>query len=465
MKRSLWKKFILVFVLFGLGSFAFLALMGERLFKESARRTAASELYTRVVDLANEQSNYLARYRQIDLDQLHNYARLTDTRILLLNSENLVVFDTDGGLTDVTIVGFDPAESKENTRIGGFYGSFSQIMISAFAPVNVELSHYGYLTLHQRAAVADSRANDFMLEAYLLYTIFYILSLIILLILRFWVLKPVRDIARGAAEFAEGHLDHRIEVRSQDEIGGLATSLNDMAMQLQSADQTQRNFIANISHDFRSPLTSIRGYLQAMQDGVIPPESRDKYVNIIIGETERLTNLTQSILSLNSLDEARLGLELSVFDIVQVVRSACETFEVVCDRRGISFDLIFGAPQIQVKADIGRIQQALHNLIDNAIKFSYDKGSIRIRVQTVGDKASVSVKDFGCGIEKDDLGKIFNRFYKTDTSRGKDKQGTGLGLSITRDIIAAHGETIDVTSTPGSGTEFIFRLPLAKQAE
>ena len=171
------------------------------------------------------------------------------------------------------------------------------------------------------------------------------------------------------------------------------------------------------------------------------------------------------MLSLNSLDEARLGLELSDFDLVKTVRSVCETFEGVCARRGITFELVFGAPEILVRADLGRINQALHNLVDNAIKFSFDEGVIRIRLQELGEKVSVSVKDFGIGIEKEELGKIWTRFYKSDASRGKDKKGTGLGLSITREIIAAHGETIDVASTPGSGTEFIFRLPLSGSKE
>ena len=117
---------------------------------------------------------------------------------------------------------------------------------------------------------------------------------------------------------------------------------------------------------------------------------------------------------------------------------------------------------MRVRADMGRIQQVMMNLIDNAIKFSPDGSSIRITVRSVGDKAAVSVKDFGCGIEKEDLPRIWTRFYKTDSSRGRDKKGTGLGLSIVKEIITAHGETVDVISTPGSGTEFIFRLPLAK---
>ena len=465
MKRQLSVKFLLIYLVFGLCSFAFLALMGERLFRNSARETAAGELYDEALRLADAQSDHYASARQPDLDQLHEYASFTGTRVILLNTDNLVVYDTGGTLLGTVVDGFDPAESTENTRIGSFYGSFSRDTISAFAPLGVGIVRYGYLTVHQDTAAADARANHFMLRAYMIYAAIFLFSLLLFIGLQVWVISPVKAIAAGASEFAAGHLEHRIHVRSEDELGILAVTLNDMAQQLKSADETQRNFIANISHDFRSPLTSIRGYLQAMADGVIPPESQEKYINIIIGETDRLTNLTQSILSLNSLDEARLGLELSRFDIVSLIRSACETFEGVCSRKGITFELVFSAPQILVQADIGRINQALHNLIDNAIKFSYENGVIRIRVQEVGDKASVSVKDFGCGIAKEDLGKIWTRFYKTDTSRGKDKRGTGLGLSITKEIITAHGETIDVTSTPGSGTEFIFRLPLAKKPE
>ena len=465
MKRHLSVKFLLIYLLFGLGSFAFLALMGERLFKQSARRTAAEELYREVIKLADEQSKQYAAARQPDLNALRQFAEVSDFRILLLNTSNIVVYDTGSGLLGTEIEAFNPAESADNYRIGSFYGSFSKETISVFAPISVGFTRHGYLTLHLDASLADARANAFMKRAYMIYSVIFLFSLIVFIGLQVWVVRPVRTIAAGAQEFAAGHLEHRIGVRSEDELGYLAVTLNDMAQQLQSADQTQRNFIANISHDFRSPLTSIKGYLQAMADGVIPPESQEKYINIIIGETERLTNLTQSILSLNSLDEARLGLELSRFDIVRLVRSACETFEGVCDKRGITFELIFGAPQIIVQADMGRINQALHNLIDNAIKFSYENGVIRIRVQEVGDKASISVKDFGCGIAKEDLGKIWTRFYKTDASRGKDKRGTGQGLSITREIITAHGETIDVTSTPGSGTEFIFRLPLVKKTD
>ncbi|MBR6703817.1 MAG: HAMP domain-containing histidine kinase [Lachnospiraceae bacterium] len=465
MKNRLSGKFLLAYLGFGLGVFLLVAVWGGRLFQNSARRTAAEELYRQAVGIADEQSEYYASKQQLNLGELSRFCTLADLRALILNDSNLVVYDSGGLLMGRNISAFNPAESRYNYRIGDFYGSFPRDMVSAFAPIGAGFRHYGYLVLCQSTAVADARANDYMRQAYLIYILIFLLLLLILALIRRWVLQPVRRITEGAREFAAGNLEHRIRLSSEDELGYLARSLNDLASQLQSNDEAQRKFIANVAHDFRSPLTSIKGYLEAMVDGVIPPENQEKYMNIIIGETERLTNLTQSMLSLNSLDEARMGLELSRFDIVALIRSVCETFEGVCGKRGISFDLIFGAPQIPVRADYGRIGQALHNLIDNAIKFSYDDGLIRIRVQELGEKAAVSVKDFGQGIAKEDLGKIWTRFFKADASRGKDKRGTGLGLSIVKEIITAHGETIDVVSTPGSGTEFTFRLPLAKSGD
>ena len=465
MRKKLSVKFLIAYLLFGLCVFLLIAVWGERLFRSSARRTAAEELYHQALDIADEQSEYYASARQLNVNELSRFCAMTNLRILILNEENLVVYDSAGLLRGSVVTAFNPAESRLNYRIGSFYGSFPNEMISAFAPIGAGFRQYGYLVLNQSTTVPDTRANDYMVRAFLINISVFVLSLSILLLIHLWVVRPVKAITEGAREYAEGNMEHRIHVQSEDELGYLARSLNDLASQLQSNDETQRKFIANVAHDFRSPLTSIKGYLEAMVDGVIPPENQEKYMNIIIGETERLTNLTQSMLSLNSLDEARMGLELSRFDIVALIRSVCETFEGVCGKRGISFDLIFGAPQIPVRADYGRIGQALHNLIDNAIKFSYDGGLIRIRVQELGEKAAVSIKDFGQGIAKEDLAKIWTRFFKADASRGKDKRGTGLGLSITKEIIAAHGETIDVVSTPGSGTEFTFRLALAKGGE
>ena len=200
-----------------------------------------------------------------------------------------------------------------------------------------------------------------------------------------------------------------------------------------------------------------------MLDGTIPPELQDKYLNIILFETERLNKLTNSILELNKYgSHGRTILDTGNFDINHVIKMTAMTFEGRCKEKHLSFELILTGQTLFVRADMSKIEQVVYNLID-AIKFSHNDSTITIETTEKNGKVFVSVKDTGIGIPKDSLNKIWERFYKTDLSRGKDKKGTGLGLAIVKEIIQAHGENINVISTEGVGTEFIFTLPLAKE--
>ena len=198
--------------------------------------------------------------------------------------------------------------------------------------------------------------------------------------------------------------------------------------------------------------------LEAMIDGTIPPEMHDKYLNIVLNETDRLTKLTNSLLTLNNLNTKGMLLDRSEFDINAIIRSTAASFEGTCRKKSITIELLLTGEILYVYADVGKIQQVLYNLIDNAIKFSHNHSIIKLESTEKRNKVFVSVKDTGIGIPKEDLKLIWDRFYKSDLSRGKDKKGTGLGLSITKEIINAHNEHINVISTPGVGTEFIFSL-------
>jgi len=241
-------------------------------------------------------------------------------------------------------------------------------------------------------------------------------------------------------------------------MGYLAATLNYMSDELNKMEEYQKTFIANVSHDFRSPLTSIKGYLEAILDGTIPPEMYEKYLTRVITETERLNKLTQGMLTLNTLD-SKGYLNRTNFDINRVIKDTAASFEGTCEEKNINFDLTFSNNIQMVYADLGKIQQVMYNLIDNAIKFSHHDSTIYIQASGKYEKIFISVKDTGIGIPKDSIKKIWERFYKSDLSRGKDKKGTGLGLAIVKEIIQSHGENIDVVSTEGVGTEFIFSLP------
>ena len=231
-----------------------------------------------------------------------------------------------------------------------------------------------------------------------------------------------------------------------------------MASEIARSEEDQKKFVANVSHDFRSPLTSIRGYLEAMLDNTIPPQLHEKYLQIVLNETDRLTKLTNSLLTLNNLNTRGMMLDRTDFDINQVIRSTAASFEGTCRSKMLSIELILTGDILYVNADMDKIQQVLYNLLDNAIKFSHHNSVIKVETAEKRSKVFVSVKDTGIGIPRDAQKLIWDRFYKSDLSRGKDKKGTGLGLSIVKEIITAHNEHINVISTEGEGSEFIFSL-------
>jgi signal transduction histidine kinase len=199
-----------------------------------------------------------------------------------------------------------------------------------------------------------------------------------------------------------------------------------------------------------------------MLDGTIPPDNYNKYLNTILFEAERLTGLTTNLLTLNQLDNTKQLLNKTDFDINYIIRKTTDLYEGVCQKNKITLETNFESEHQFVTADQAKIQQVINNILDNAIKFSPHNSSIIISTYVKVEKVFITIKDHGQGIPKESLSRIWERFYKSDTSRGKDKKGTGLGLAITKEIINAHHENINVISTVGVGTEFSFSLPKAK---
>lgn len=348
--------------------------------------------------------------------------------------------------------------AKGFTQTGNFYGIFNSTMISIGVPIFTEEEQKGYLILHTSMTELDSLQDNMLSIMYMPFLVMLLVVGIVLAYLSGTVLRPIAKINNTAREYAKGNFEVRTGVKRQDEIGELSDSLEYMASELSKLDEYRKNFIANISHDFRSPLTSIKGYLEAMLDGTIPIEKYSRYLNIVLNESKRLTKLTTGLLELNDFDTYGPILKRQNFDIVDVIRETRNTVEGLCEEKRIDFRLKCPAEHTIVYADKMKIGQVVYNLIDNAIKFSPEKSRIIVTVYDKNGKIFVSVKDEGPGIEKDKQNRVWDRFYKTDPSRGKDKQGTGLGLSITREIIKAHGENINLISTEGAGSEFVFTL-------
>ena len=433
----------------------------------------SDRLYLQANEIANEYAlDYLAesKLRRIELE-MKSLSTFNDTRIMFITPSGDVILDTNNSSTDksnedrilFSINDFDYGDLKgKHDILWDFYGLFSEPALSVFSPISNSFEIKGYVVINIPESAIVERVYDTFNTNYLTLAIVLILSSAFLVLYFFQVHRPIKEITRTTNEYSKGNLSYHVKPMHNDEIGRLGMSLDYMASQLNESDKFQQKFLSNISHDFRSPLTSIKGYLEAIQDGTIPPEMLDKYIGIMLFETERLTKLTSNILTLNELDPKSVRLDISTFDLNSIIRHTVETFEGTCKKKGIKFNITYANSVQNVKADKGRIQQVIYNLIDNAIKFSKENSYIYITVKEKGEKAQISIKDTGCGIAKEDIDKIWDRFYKSDSSRGRDKKGSGLGLSITKEVIQAHGENIDVVSTVGVGTEFIFTLELAK---
>ena len=470
MKRTLYPKLLAGYLMYGVIGFLIITTFTYHITFDYVEQREAANLYR---ESAYISSNYAQSYysQSMSLEeirvQLSALSTYLSSEIWIVDTRGNIILNTARGDLEEnaeSIPGFDVTDfGSRYYQTGYFYDQFSEETLSVFSPITVNYKVRGYVIIHKSTSSLVSYANNLIKISYETLGLLFIAALLVLALITYVVYIPIRKITRVADAYAEGNFDTKIDIHSNDEIGYLAASLNYMANELNTLEEDQKKFVSNVSHDFRSPLTSIKGYVEAMLDGTIPPEMQEKYLNIILFETERLNKLTRSLLELNKFGSHGTMLDITDFDINDTIRTTVQTFEGICQEKHITFDLILTGETLLVSADMSKIQQVLYNLIDNAIKFSHFDSSITIETTEKNEKIFISVKDTGIGIPSDSIKKIWERFYKTDLSRGKDKKGTGLGLSIVKEIIQAHGENINCISTEGVGTEFIFTLPLATE--
>ncbi|SFG15742.1 HAMP domain-containing sensor histidine kinase [Oribacterium sp. WCC10] len=460
MKKSLFTKFIIAYIIFGVLGFAVVALLSSRLTYRYLLQERANSLYSEATLIATtySETRHTSLSEEVVNEQMNAVSTFLHVDIWIVDRNGYILSDAAGAShKGQSIEAFDTTRTGSRYEVGTYHDMFPSDVLTVMAPVTRDYNTIGYVIIHNSVQNILSSQYEILNIVYVTALIIFLLSLVILIVFYIIVYRPLKKITIGATKYAAGDYAYKIETGALDEMGYLAETLNFMSDEISKADDYQKQFIANVSHDFRSPLTSIKGYLEAILDGTVPKELEEKYLRRLISETERLTKLTQSMLSLGSLDKKGF-LSRTNFDINRVIRDVCASFEMTCQKKEIVFELTFAEKKEMVFADYSKIQQVLYNLIDNALKFSNPKSSIRIKTGIRGNKVFISVKDTGIGIPKSDLGKIWDRFYKADQSRGKDRHGTGLGLSIVKSIINAHGENIDCISTEGVGTEFIFAL-------
>ena len=467
MRKTLYLKFCLAYLIFGIFGFMVVAVFVSNMTLEHLKREKAEALYKEATLIANTYASDLyENATSLDtvkkqLDALDTYLSAT---LWIINPSGRMILDSSQPInieSEIRVEHFDSTVTAGSYyTVGNFFNYFDKDMLSVFAPITSNYKVKGYVVIHTSMESLSQSKESMLRISYITFVLLFLLSFIILIFFTELVYIPLKKITKATEQYADGNMHYELQVESDDEMGYLAANLSYMASEIAKSEDNQKKLVANVSHDFRSPLTSIRGFLVAMIDGTIPPELHEKYIGIVLNETDRLIKLTNSLLTLNNLNTKGMILEKTVFDLNQVIRNTVTAFEPSCIAKRIGIELVLTGDVMNVIADMGKIQQVLYNLLDNAIKFSHHDSFIKIETYEKHNKIFVSVKDNGIGIPKDSLNQIWTRFYKTDLSRGKDKKGTGLGLSITKEIIQSHNEYINVISTEGVGTEFTFSLPI-----
>ncbi len=356
-------------------------------------------------------------------------------------------------------------EYRTTDRLGGIYDQSHFIVAVPFAAVgNDGLEQtVGFVFVASSASTISEFRNDVIRTVFYAAVIAASISFLMVYMLTYRQVRPLRQMVAAARKFSDGDFSMRIDFKSENEVGQLADALNEMGAKLAESETINRSFIANISHELKTPMTNISGYVNGLLDGTIPYEQQDKYLRIISDETKRLARLVRSMLDLSRIDSGAMKLRKQRFNLSEVIFRALLSFEHRIEEKHIDIQGLEDLDVITVNGDADLIHQVLYNLFDNAVKFTNDGGYIRVSATVQNKVVTVSIANSGIGVSTEELSHIFERFYKTDKSRSFDRQGVGLGLYIVKTIVTLHGGRIHAEGSEGNFCNIIFTLPEASE--
>ena len=431
-------------------------------------------------------------------ENLKTIAEYNGANIVVVRSDGTVAASSEGDGENVKA--FPPetvaaiAESmggeQSSYAVGTLDGYLEQRRLNSFSRVDGKSGNLLYLVIVTGELAGQSAFAVQMTERTVVISIWVVFAAIVCVsFISRRITKPIQEIGNAAKEFANGNFNARVDVQGPDEIEELGNAFNHMAGSLAKHEENRNTFLSNVSHDLRTPMTTISGFVDGMLDGTIPPDQQAHYLSIISGEVRRLSRLVNTLLEVSRLESGR-NMNMQDFNLTEKARQVVISLGGKIEDKKIEIDFDGDAEDLFVTADPDAIHQVLYNLIDNAVKFTDPGGTIGIRISETGSrgkergrekdrgkppepreadpaaesksgKAMVRIRNTGKGIPPEELEHIFERFYKSDRSRGLDKTGTGLGLYIVKTILEKHGETIHAESVADVYTEFRFTLSLA----
>lgn len=373
---------------------------------------------------------------------------------------------TDGGTckkhSNITI----PKRILSQTDSDGYYtmdkmtGIYDRLTMVVGSTIEINGNVVGYV--YATTSVKDG-LEPFMAGMMNMFGVAVIITFIVAAIgtyiFSYGLTKPLKDMAELTDSYGKGDFSKRIETDDSSELGDLARELNKMAESLEGLEESRRSFVANVSHELKTPMTTISGFIDGIQDGTIKKKDQDRYLNIIGIEVKRLSRLVVAMMSLSKIEAGEEELKKSEIDLPQMMFTILLNFEPMISKHSINVKGFEDMPHVHLEADEDMLYQVIYNLFDNAVKFTPGGGTISVSAKEENNRVYVVIKNTGKGIPPAEAEKVFDRFYKVDKSRSEDVKGVGLGLNLVKKIIVLHKGEVYVESEVGEYTKFTFWLP------
>lgn len=408
----------------------------------------------------------------VDMDKLNfeikALNRYLNTRIWLINRNGEIYINS--GIKDISLI---KKEIKLNeiqkvfkgeiiAREGYFNKFFDEPVLTIGYPIKINNRVILALFMHAPIPEINKTISDIYRIAFKSLLVSTLIALILVFFISRNLTNGIKNLNDAVKIIAKGDFEKRLSINRKDELGQLANSFNEMASDLNKLEELRRRFISNLSHDLRTPLTTINGFVKAILDGTIEEEKQRRYLEIVAQESERLNKLTNDILDLSKMENGQETINRSDFNINELLLNEIDKFETSLVQKNIDVNITLEKEKYTVNGDLNKIERVVYNLIDNAVKFVNKNGKIQINTKYKNKKIYISIRNTGSKISPEDIDYIWDRFHKVDSSRGKDKGGSGLGLAIVKEIIKIHGEDIEVYSDH-MGVEFVFTLSATEE--
>lgn len=469
--KSVLAKMIAIYILM---AFLLVGVLGYTIIR-SVRQESLDLRYEQLSSRINliwsvaKENNYSLLDDEFD-DLFQNMSRDHHGIIFITNSNGRIIKEYDGIASGVSYL---PNKYLDKSLMQGIqnnnyyyiseyynktYSMYMSTSVTALRDSSAKVEHY--IVIH----IADNGIDEALLQISGRFWIPCLaiigLCLVMIILLNYSITTPLVEMNSIVREIKRGNYSKRALITSRDEVGQLAENFNAMASELENTDTMSKDFIANIGHELRTPLTSINGFIQGILDGTIPQDQHKKYLEIVLSESQRLAKLTREMLDLSRIESGKYVINKTVFDINELLRRVIITLESKIDEKNLDISIDFEQERILVQADSGCIEQVCVNILDNAIKFTDSGKNIKIATSVNDGLATINIIDSGKGISKEDIGRIWDKFYTENKSRSGNV-GMGLGLSIVKRLLAEHGRDIMVESEVGVGTKFSFQLDVA----